>query len=87
MKQKDIFLAGEGNAWFTRNADALAKQRLPGSDPLLVELLSLKEQLAAVQGGGRVLEVGCGSGVRLAWLQQNMGLVCHGIEPSDIAVT
>lgn len=52
MKQKDIFLAGEGNAWFNRNADALAKQRRPDSDPLLVELLNLNEQLAPVQGGG-----------------------------------
>ena len=87
MKQKDIFLAGEGNAWLTRNANALSKQSLPDSDPLLVELLNLKEQLAPVQGGGRVLEVGCGSGVRLAWLQQNMGLECHGIDPSEIAVS
>ena len=53
MKQKDIFLLGEGNAWFSRNADSLAKQRLPDSDPLLVELISLKEYLAAVPGGGR----------------------------------
>lgn len=87
MKQKEIFLTGEGDAWFTRNADALGKQRLPGSDPLLVELLGLKEHLAAVPGGGKVLEVGCGSGVRLAWLQQHMGLECHGIEPSDMAVS
>lgn len=87
MKQKDIFLAGEGNAWFRRNADGLAKQRLPECDPLLVELLSLQEQLGTVHGGARVLEVGCGSGVRLAWLQQNMGLECHGIDPSDIAVS
>ena len=39
MKQKDIFSRGEGNAWFTRNAAALAKHELPGSDPLLMELL------------------------------------------------
>ena len=87
MKQKDIFLAGEGNAWFNRNAEGLAKQRLPDSDPLLVELLSLKEQLAVVPEGGRVLEVGCGSGGRLAWLQQNMGFECHGIDPSDTGVS
>ena len=87
MKQKEIFLTGEGDAWFTRNADALGKQRLPDSDPLLIELLGLKEQLAAVPEVGRVLEVGCGSGVRLAWLQQHMGLECHGIEPSDMAVS
>jgi ubiquinone/menaquinone biosynthesis C-methylase UbiE len=87
MKQKEIFLAGEGNAWFTRNADALTNHRLPDSDPLLVELLGLKQQFAPIQGGGRVLEVGCGSGTRLDWLQRNMGLECHGIDPSDMAVS
>ena len=87
MKQKDIFLTGEGNAWFNRNANALAEQILPDSDPLLVELIGLKEHLAAVQGGVRVLEVGCGAGGRMSWLQQNMGLECHGIDPSDIAVS
>lgn len=87
MKQKDVFLSGEGNAWFSRNALALAKQRLPDSDPLLVELFSLKEQLALVPRGLRVPEVGCGSGGRLAWVRQNMGLECHGIDPSDIAVS
>ena len=86
MKQKDIFLLGEGDAWYSRNAAALSGQRLPESDPLLVELLGLKEQLAAVQGGAKVLEIGCGAGGRLAWLQQNMGFLCHGVEPSALAV-
>ena len=74
MKQKEIFLAGEGNAWFNRNSEDLTKQRLPDSDPLLVDLLSLKEQFDALQGGVSVLEVGCGSGARLDWLQRNMGV-------------
>lgn len=87
MKQKDFFLIGEGNAVFTRNADILVKQWLSDSDPLMVELLSLKGQFAVAQRGGRVLKVGCGSGVRLVLLQQNMGLKCHGIKPSDIAVS
>lgn len=87
MKQKDIFLSGEGNAWFDRNADALVKQEMPDSDPLLLELLSLQVQLASLQEVGKVLEIGCGAGGRLAWVQQNMGLECHGIEPSELAVS
>ena len=87
MMQKDIFLSGEGNAWFDRNVLALSKQEMPDGDPLLLELLSLKDQLAAVQGGGKALEIGCGAGGRLAWVQQNMGLECHGIDPSDMAVS
>ena len=86
MKQKDIFLGGEGNAWFTRNAAALAKHELPGSDPLMMELLGLKSHLADAGGPVNVLEVGCGPGLRLDWLQQQMGWECHGIEPSDEAV-
>lgn len=86
MKQKDIFLAGEGNAWFNRNAAALAKHELPESDPLLMELVSLKSDLEEVGGPVNLLEVGCGPGLRLAWLQQKMGWACHGIEPSDESV-
>jgi ubiquinone/menaquinone biosynthesis C-methylase UbiE len=87
MKQKDIFLSGEGNAWFDRNADTLAKKEMPGGDPLLLELLSLQVQFAGVQGVGKVLEIGCGAGGRLAWVQQYMGLECYGIEPSESAVS
>lgn len=86
MKQKDIFLGGEGNAWFTRNAAAMAKHELPGSDPLLIELLSLKSHLAGGGGPVNVLEVGCGPGLRLDWLQRKMGWECYGIDPSDEAV-
>ena len=86
MKQKDIFLGGEGNAWFTRNSAALANHELPGSDPLLMELLGLKSHLADEGGLVNVLEVGCGPGLRLDWLQQQIGWECHGIEPSDEAV-
>lgn len=87
MKQKDIFLSGEGNAWFDRNAAALAKQEMPDGDPLLLELLRLQEQLASLHEVGKVLEIGCGEGGRLAWVQQNMGLECYGIEPSQLAVS
>ena len=52
MRQKDIFLSGEGNAWLTRNAVVLAKHEQPGSDPLLMELLSLKSHLAGSGTGG-----------------------------------
>ena len=86
MKQKDVFLAGEGNAWHSRNAEALAKQHLPTHDSLLMELLRLESDFTGVSGTVRVLEVGCGSGVRLGWLQKHTGWECHGIEPSALAV-
>ncbi len=86
MKQKDVFLGGEGNAWFTRNAAAMAKHEMPGSDPLLMELLCLKDYFTGSVGPVNVLEVGCGPGLRLDWLQQQMGWECYGVEPSDEAV-
>lgn len=85
MKQKEVFLLGEGDAWFRRNADALLQRGLPESDSLLMEILGLWQDLPA-RDGVRVLEVGCGPGARLAWLQNNMGFDCHGIDPSAEAV-
>jgi len=37
-------------------------------------------------GGGRLLEVGCGEGRRLGWMQEHLGLDCYGLEPSIMAV-
>ncbi|OSO90613.1 hypothetical protein B7O87_09335 [Cylindrospermopsis raciborskii CENA303] len=37
--------------------------------------------------GGKLLEVGCGEGKRLEWIQKSLDIECHGIDPSDKAVT
>ena len=37
--------------------------------------------------GSRVLEIGCGRGDRLVWLEKNTPLECYGLDPSDKAVT
>lgn len=86
MKQKDVFLNGEGNAWHLRNADMLSKQQLPNNDSLLMELLKIEGSFAEASNTVSVLEVGCGSGLRLDWLQRHTGWMCHGIEPSEEAV-
>lgn len=82
MKQKDIFLQSEGDAWFTRNQHGVARKKLPGDDVLLREILDL----LPVKNGLKVLEVGCGDGTRLAWLKHNLNADCYGIEPSAQAV-
>jgi hypothetical protein len=41
MKQKEIFLQSEGNAWFTRNQLGVAARKLPDDDPLLCEILDI----------------------------------------------
>lgn len=84
MKQKEIFLHSEGDAWFTRNVQSIAGKKLPDDDPLLRELL----KLPPMKAGGKisVLEVGCGEGTRLAWLKNNLDVDCYGIDPSAQAV-
>ena len=82
MKQKDIFLEFEGNAWFERNANALGSRKLPESDSLLIEILNLP----LLAEGTKILEIGCGDGTRLGWLRENCGFDCYGVEPSGQAV-
>lgn len=83
MKQKDVFLESEGNAWFERNAKLLASRKLPDSDPALMEILKLD---IAANKGSKILEIGCGEGTRLGWLKDNRGFDCYGVEPSAQAV-
>jgi len=86
MKQSEVFMRSEGDAWFRRNHQALQSRVLPQDDPLLSALVTLPE----LQPGSaplRILEVGCGEGVRLGWLQGNRGAKCSGIEPSADAVS
>jgi ubiquinone/menaquinone biosynthesis C-methylase UbiE len=83
MKQKEAFLRGEGDAWFKRNAPALSQRALPDEDPIVLEILGLKKTLPK---RASILEIGCGPGVRLAWLRDNLNYVCYGIEPSANAV-
>lgn len=84
MKQKEIFLRSEGDAWFARNRQSVATRKLPDDDALLREIARLPPLNA--REGLKVLEIGCGDGTRLAWLQNNLNVECFGIEPSAHAV-
>lgn len=76
MNQSDVFLSGEGDAWFHRNKAKLGK-RDPVSDLLgLLPLIRPK----------RVLEVGCANGWRLKKLQATYGCRVSGIDTSADAV-
>lgn len=80
--QREIFLAGEGDAWFQRNRRDQALTS-PTDDLLLPALL----ELPLAQGpGSAVLEVGCGQGLRLHALAQEKGWTVHGLDPSAEAV-
>lgn len=85
MSQKDIFLDGEGDAWFLRNKEALDRRTHGPEDPVVAQIMSL----AGTFPSGfrpRLLEVGCGDGRRLEWISAKLGFDCHGVEPSEIAV-
>ena len=84
MKQREVFLDSEGDAWFERNARLLDSGSLAESDPLLVEIISLSAP--SPTQGTTVLEIGCGDGARLGWLKENRGCSCFGVEPSAQAV-
>ncbi len=87
MKQRDIFLASEGDAWFERNQAAVAS-----SDNVwhrrIIELLGslLSTDLLATSPPPRLLEVGCANGALLQTIQTDLEVACWGLEPSPAAV-
>lgn len=81
-KQKNIFLESEGDAWYERNK---AKIIIDQNDDIIYEILRLIDS-RSVSDQSRLLEIGCADGSRLKWLQDNTSIVCHGVEPSAIAV-
>ncbi len=83
MMQKEVFLQAEGDAWFSRNREAVARRRLPDEDAILRALLAVAPGLPKP---ARILEIGCGDGTRLAWLKEMRNAQCFGIEPSAQAV-
>lgn len=82
-KQKQIFLETEGDAWHLRN-QAILKNKMLDKDLIIQEILSI--QKIEVNRKLIILEIGCGNGYRLDWLQNNTNAICYGIEPSKKAV-
>jgi SAM-dependent methyltransferase len=71
-KQRDTFAAGEGDAWFLRNADVTESV--------------VDDRIAShVAPGGDVLEIGCSDGRRLASLASSTGRRV-GVDPSAAAI-
>ena len=83
VKQKEIFLQSEGDAWHTRNKEAIALSKLPDNDALLKELIDF---FPKSNHKVKILEIGCGDGTRLNWIKDNLNADCYGIEPSAQAV-
>lgn len=75
MNQTQIFLDGEGDAWFERNRERLGKR-----DPVCDAIAALKIVPRSV------LEIGCADGWRLRKLRTLYGCHVSGIDPSGTAV-
>ena len=90
MKQKEVFLKSEGDAWFYRNCNVSIARRFIEKDPLCISLKDILSPLADDPSVSHscmdLLEIGCGDGFRLAWLQKHFDVTAQGIEPSQAAV-
>jgi ubiquinone/menaquinone biosynthesis C-methylase UbiE len=80
--QRNVFLSGEGDAWFQRNRRE-SPLAIPADDPLLPALLELP-----LEAGRKThaAEVGCGQGLRLQALSTQKGWAVSGVDPSAKAV-
>ena len=74
MKQANIFLESEGDAWYARNKDKL------GQRDLVSRLIEANKIVPT-----NVLEIGCANGWRLAKLRERYQCRVYGIEPSALA--
>jgi ubiquinone/menaquinone biosynthesis C-methylase UbiE len=70
-QQKLAFLAGEGDAWIDRN--------LPKLDQPAWWIVAERDQFAY---GDHVLEIGCGNGRNVRWLQDTCSCFAFGIDPA-----
>jgi len=72
MRQADIFLKSEGNAWLARNLAKLTGQ----NDPVLEIIRTCELKPASV------LEIGCANGWRLDILREKFQCMVTGVDPA-----
>jgi len=75
--QKDVFLSGEGNGWYSRNKEGIEASEYK-------ELIEKIQKLDVVNGN--YLEVGCSNGGFLTKLSKVVEGKFTGIDPSEIAI-
>jgi SAM-dependent methyltransferase len=82
MQQDSVFLKGEGDSWFNRNAQGLENKKDKFDWPLyFLDLIEDKSNIKTV------VELGCSNGWRLGKLQEKYpDLQLSGIDPSLEAV-
>lgn len=81
MDSKNIFLHGEGDAYFERNYQ---KDGISKGTAIFTEFLKRNPIISS--GGGNLLEIGCCDGRNLIYLTQNFKIQSFGVEPSEKAI-
>jgi len=80
VNQRDVFLTGEGNAWFQRNKNNLAE--IDDTD-IVAKAIKFVELSCPL----RILEIGCSNGSRLELLKQIFtDAEYYGLDPSEDAI-
>ena len=84
MSQKDVFLNGEGDAWYNRTIKAEKGKPEQGDIwSLLKRSFSFLDMSDSEQS---VLEIGCSDGRRLAEMQKILKAKYYGVDPSHKAI-
>lgn len=86
MKQKNIFLQSEGDAWFERNHRVIQERDYEKDDIVVAALVEISKLPKFKKEKLRILEVGCGEGRRLNWLAEHLGCQVYGVDPSAKAI-
>lgn len=84
INQKEKFVSGEGDAWFTRNTSRLMNieyaDKAAELNYLCHVLMPFRDNI------NRILEIGCSNGLNLEVMCNRFEAVGYGIEPSVLAV-
>jgi ubiquinone/menaquinone biosynthesis C-methylase UbiE len=79
--QSNLFLNGEGDAWFVRNRENANIVKVPQDIAFICSTLEGFENKI-----NRVLEIGCAGGEKLSALQKHFNAEGYGIDPSKEAI-
>lgn len=84
--QKDVFLGGEGDAWFARNREIIARPTHLENDAVVAAVADIVRIDQPAASRLKLLEIGSSNGMRIERLRDVYGFEVAGIEPSAAAV-
>jgi ubiquinone/menaquinone biosynthesis C-methylase UbiE len=79
--QSNLFLNGEGDAWFSRNSESAYESQTNVDISIICSTLAqFKSKIS------KILEIGCGGGAKVGTLSNYFDAEGHGIDPSKVAI-